>query len=582
VLQTTGSLQFEVENRGAFDRKVEIRISSQLPDGQPAERTIGIWELPAGSVHVGEIAVGDLPLQTVGASTEVFVFARDASGDAELQLDAFSEAISADFAPDYASADVYDETARTEQLDGGKRPTPGFEYSGRVVTADGTRNLADELVPSFDDAFVPLVPAIVRRVSPEAALPKRASFPGPVPQGGACTLRNVRFCAQWSAQYVDAGYGEDYLATTSYQNVAARGAMTYVEGPDYFSWYGALDSQGCTPVLSACPGSFNVYAFSQAEIAGSTFTVLECARPSKDDCGTTLLSQSNWIGVNMPIGGATTATLSPPGVHNGSRVMAVLSQMSIAPDMGITSGQSFQVRTNAPGSATGGLGADIGRNWNSPYENDATWKYIIGHEVGHAVHHAGHGQVDVSSDYSTGDSSLALCKCDHVSGWDGGLHCMESQEKTAAAQEEGSAHFFAARIFNLWSNPSPKMINYKYRCNPSAGTACVTGAYPRLAPPAAMTITGNERWLENKCGGPAGRGNERDWNTFLWRWNNDVPNYSSMNEIHATYRAACGGVNCSASVTWSALDTAAGSYFGPLSSKYNRFTSASIAAGIRH
>lgn len=259
--------------------------------------------------------------------------------------------------------------------------------------------------------------------------------------------------------------------------------------------------------------------------------------------------------------------------------------------MGLPSSQTLTVFVNADSSYTG-TGSHkyesyIGKNTSAPYQDDAYWKYIIGHEIGQAVHHATFGLLDVN--YSAGDSLVPLCTCTNqipVNDWDGPAHCLESQETTTSAEEEGMAHFFANRIFNAWNNSAPKFAYYKKTCNPSAGTACTSVSFPAIAPPRVYNVLANTKWLETNCGSSstiAGKGNEEDWNTFYWRWNNQSPNYSYMSEIFDVYRTACGGSTCSsATVSWAQLDAAAQSYLGFGTPKYSRFSASSSSAGVQH
>src|SRR5262249_55823134 len=82
-----------------------------------------------------------------------------------------------------------------------------------------------------------------------ARQPAASSSKGSAAQADS-TIVNFQLCATWRVQFVDAGFGEDYWATSSWQDVPARYAFGLIthQTDGSIIWQGNLDGNGCVGV----------------------------------------------------------------------------------------------------------------------------------------------------------------------------------------------------------------------------------------------------------------------------------------------------------------------------------------------
>ena len=216
------------------------------------------------------------------------------------------------------------------------------------------------------------------------------------------------------------------------------------------------------------------------------------------------------------------------------------------------------------------------------YPDDSHWKFVIAHEAGHAVQELAMGEfaqtgysyrcppgmtcngVTVNSGYIDPPSLLlpSLCGCQHVQSTQG-LHCLQSIERGGAAQGEGFAQFFAARVWNTQEEDDCTFVYYKdfldYSCTPGTsiaeGTCAPFGTEPATLlplftsqPPAAVDCREQVKWRNNFC--PMGSegaantervnmGTEYDWMNYFYNLNTTGTLTSTMADIWSIYRASC-------------------------------------------
>lgn len=183
----------------------------------------------------------------------------------------------------------------------------------------------------------------------------------------------------------------------------------------------------------------------------------------------------------------------------------------------------------------------------------------------------------------------AMCRCDHVESANK-LHCLQSLERTGAAQGEGFAQFYAAKIFNQRSESDCTFVYYKEFVDQTCRSEeCInwTPAAPsqfaqliRSQPPLAVGCADPPRWRNNFCG-VADFGTELDWMAFYWQLHAGpgAGDLFSMGDIYGVYTTACGGA-CNADEPWDDLQDAANTLFGVGSPRADRFAGSGETAGV--
>jgi hypothetical protein len=218
------------------------------------------------------------------------------------------------------------------------------------------------------------------------------------------------------------------------------------------------------------------------------------------------------------------------------------------------------------GSCDGGAGCFCG------WPDQSRWKYVILHEAGHQVQARAMG-ADGGGDYTFAcpkdttcsgkasgwiktrlvdppfvDSMSPLCGCQHV-GAANSEHCLQSIERTSAAQGEGFAQFFAAKGWNAPRTDDCKFVYYKELLQDTpcaAGETCLpftvgqTSLFSKL-PPFGISCETAFKWRNNHCpmGETAEMGTELDWLGFLWGVNTQGDSRATMNDLFAIYRNSC-------------------------------------------
>lgn len=193
------------------------------------------------------------------------------------------------------------------------------------------------------------------------------------------------------------------------------------------------------------------------------------------------------------------------------------------------------------------------------------WKYIIAHEVGHMLQNREHrglpqnhygfsasGDPVPHSDPGAlfdPEETNPICTCSHVTSanrW----HCLQSIEKSSAAQAEGFAHFVASKIWNR--DDLPCVFNYYKEF---AAPDCISeecelyvpegdsqfAQLQKNIPPVAVSCDEPHLWRNNFCNDNPDFGTEIDWMAFFWRVNMTTLNRINMREIADIYKDAFTG-----------------------------------------
>jgi hypothetical protein len=176
-------------------------------------------------------------------------------------------------------------------------------------------------------------------------------------------------------------------------------------------------------------------------------------------------------------------------------------------------------------------------------EDETHWKMIVTHEIGHQVQRRGIGERlgDVYQFDSGGiqindppwlATEASLCTCNHVEA-SNAWHCLQSIERTGAAQAEGFAQFLAARVWNDSTESDCTFAYYKEFKNESA----------TLRPPVPINCATPYKWRNAYCGmgESADMGTELDWLGFLYSLNVLSPEATRvpMTDLWRIYRNAC-------------------------------------------
>lgn len=196
--------------------------------------------------------------------------------------------------------------------------------------------------------------------------------------------------------------------------------------------------------------------------------------------------------------------------------------------------------------------------WNAQFNRwDSQLKSVVLHEMGHAIQQQLFGLQNLN--YTAGNATQAICKCDHVFDPLDRQHCIQSRERSGAAQLEGFGHFIAAIAQNNAAQNDASFPYYKELLW-ADGTV-----YP---PPVGISAYNYGKWMESFCAG-SNAGTEIDWMNFFYWVHRRTTSAYSLAQIRAVYRQACGGANCTSATdtTWSSLATAVNALHGPLSTK---------------
>lgn len=187
------------------------------------------------------------------------------------------------------------------------------------------------------------------------------------------------------------------------------------------------------------------------------------------------------------------------------------------------------------------------------WPDQSRWKYVVLHEAGHQIQDRAMGLLGSAYTFSCPSgmdcsrfrqSSLfsgwidppvdmdPLCRCDHVEAANA-EHCLQSIERSWSAQNEGFAHFIAAKAWNRQDTGECTFVYYKEHLEP--------GALPEL-PPVAIDCADPVKWRLSHCpmSTSGDMSTERDWLAFFWALNTQgASEGSTLDDIFLIYRHAC-------------------------------------------
>ncbi|MFW5741034.1 MAG: hypothetical protein ACOC1F_11775, partial [Myxococcota bacterium] len=532
----------------------------------------GFHALAPGETKTVKVAVGSLPMGSEQGSSELIAEAHiDREHGPRLSLT--SPSLYYHVAKDGKGVHAYGVRSLVEDFRGG--------------AVDGTTQTVSGFVKDANGSAVAVEPGAAEEAPSEGrfglgqttltfsdSIDTDAEVPEPPKQlDGARdrSYRSFQLCTHWKAQFTDAGFGEDYLATQGLQDVDARYAYAGVRrtSDGAFVWTGSLSYSGCTPMIELPPGSYELLQHSIMYSASKTFFVYHDVGSGQQLATITtpfsLLSQYySWY--------STTQTFTPSYHQPVTRVSGVVGHVLSATDNGIVDGNyTVYANTACPGKTY----SCYRPGDDSVYieTNDSNWKIIIAHELGHNIESRAIG--DMAHDY-TQTPIGGYCDCAHVVDPNSRAHCLQSREQLTAAQMEGFAQFMAAKTFNSQYEANCGFAYYKEFKIPMGDFGKV------LSPPLARDCRTNQLWMETHCP-TTNRGVEWDWQIFLWNVNTNSPYKTMMAELWSIYRSACGGTSCQyQEVSWSELDDAAETYHGSQSDEYVHFATVADAAGVNN
>lgn len=520
-------------------------------DQRVASRKLRRVRLKGGQAKQVRVPVRRLPVQSIGAPSAFEIHAT-IKGHEGGPVVVPSEQIYAQHLPGYKTAIVStpeDARARFARNDfrgsrafakGWKRiVAPLLKPRGRVYDAksrgfvdigslpsDGRARALGQASLAMTDKEAALVKDILQKQQPDLPSP----WP-PEPKEG------TRLCASWHASFVDAGYGEDYLAQKGLQTVPARYARAILTtDANQLVWQGVLDGQGCSEILSLEDQSFIFILIPEMYKDGAAIDVF-----FKKENG---VEFGEWFLTAFSL---FTIPNSPPGVsdinivsgHDDiTRVSAVMSQILATPDNGMPA-EAIDIWADSkcggdPNSYSACAGLKvmyIGERKQGGH--NSFWKYVIAHEFGHVQQRLEMGIPH--KDYDAFAPPEPGCRCDHVVS-SNKKHCMQSLEEAGVAQVEGWAQFYAAKAFNDPAQNDCTHVYYKEYLYldkefPSAHT-----------PPVPRDCRGMVRWHYNYCWHPGQDvSTEHDWMNFLWSANTVSSSRSTMDDLAAIFRTACTG-----------------------------------------
>jgi hypothetical protein len=327
----------------------------------------------------------------------------------------------------------------------------------------------------------------------------------------------------------------------------------YRNGTLVWSWY--LNSSGCTDLIPGSSGAYEVVV--TPELLAPTGAAVGIS--PHDDWVWRTFSATHQLN-SVPNGSTWTFNDNLGLGDSVANVAAAMTQLASLSDSGLRSGlyYSLYAEEQCPGAISCYTNGAVYLGWNTQFGTwDSFFKSVILHEAGHNIQDWLFG--NQKGDYTSGNSTIDLCKCDHVFDPNDRSHCIQSRETGSSAQKEGFGHFIASITLNNASQSNAVFPYYK-------DVKWLDGdVYP---PPFAIPSFSTIRWMESFCT-KSNAGTEMDWLNFYYWVNRQTAEKFSLSEIRAVYRRACGGSNCTTSqeTTWDSLKTAANFIHGSTSQK---------------
>jgi len=539
-VQLASSLSLKIESREPVE--VQLHLVSQGLDSRTVERPYGSFILPAEGSRTIQVALAELPLQSVSYSalgTVRATFTRvDGSVMAQHAPDFYHH-----FSDDYEETFVYHFDTMVRELNGGQLTDNVYDLRGRVWQ---------------DDSFIDI--GEVRWEFYGGPPPDES---GPLVDWGEWTgeafqpVEGFPVCVDWETRYIDAFPGEDYVKSLGTQAVDASyaafqiGRITsstpcVVVTPESSCVEivsgGWLDKNGCTKLPDAIEGeSYIFWIYTKMKKSGGINVDVKYHDDSGNEKGTQRWRLS--FSVPPPMSPLPPAAYLTTDFHPATNAAAVMSRLLTLPDL-LVPASSYKVNVNkdCPDSKDNACAVTtvvFTGKWNHStpgVPGDLQYKYVLAHEAGHVVQLLGSGRARYNHDgnpYDNEASKEPLCKCEDIVVTSNKKHCLQSRETTAVAQNEGFAHFVAAKLFNDAAGDDCG-FNY-YKEFKASATKKVTG------PPNNIDCRNPVTWRNEHCpDNNVYAGTEYDWLQFLWNLNAVGDNTSTVNDIYEIWKYACG------------------------------------------
>ena len=338
------------------------------------------------------------------------------------------------------------------------------------------------------------------------------------------------FCMKWRVQTTDSGrtvtlpdgsvIKEDYWATDDPQLQTAHGMLFTVQRPGLNGGLPLLlvanPSTGCanlTDTAGTHAYALRAHAVSLDANHNVVRVVDALGAPYVFDVA---VQATSGVTLSVPVPSNPFFPLTDDEKAIGT--LAAISAFSAYRSTFGLSGKRMDIIEAEASSAHSGPGVDLSQlergyiriSIHKPSHEDATdhrtMKFIVSHEMGHAwllLNHGGGVEPNVALDY---DASVDAAACHYVAD-DGSddTYTIDSLEYNAVGFREGTAHFYAARV---WNDAKPDGVFTWFAGNgrslaqvadPDLGGGrtfqrCVTPSR-KLATLCADNVTTNEDWL---------------------------------------------------------------------------------------
>jgi hypothetical protein len=562
TIAKTDFIRVQVRNTRNRTLSVALTLRAAGLDSRKVSRSLTTLSLTANQTKVYNLAIGSIPVQSVGSITELQIQGAGTDNGQSFRALA-TKPLFADFNTTFTTA-----TFRTQK--GAASRTQGIVPAslslsalnltldtprGRVRNSSGTmvdvttltRNqvLATEMLDGIDGWNKRLA------IGSQIPLPPPAST---IPQVA------IHVCAVWPAEYDDATglIGDDFLNTPGLSNYADRyGDATVLDTADNVIWNGSLGSDGCTPTLFLKEGNYSLLQYPLVRRlyddnqTPTEFRVFMAQPGMTFEDVQIYLTRFHATPSTGPTVNLTVANSIQDHVTN---VMAALGQVLVTPDIYFRGKELRQIGTESKfvgqhdifvNTGCGGLGscAPESNVWLGP-NNDgvpAAWQRgVMLHELGHAQMYSGLFGGFNGTDFNDLPSEQVgippLCRCDHVSA-SNAVHCLQSLEPGGAAISEGYGHYFASKILNNQSQANCSFPYYK--------EVLLTAGQLPVYPPVSVSCRTPVKWMANHCLDATRHdsGIEYDWMQFLWNLDTTGANLTNRGILESIL-TACGGDSC--------------------------------------
>jgi hypothetical protein len=564
-------MTLRVRNRGTVTATVGLALVSFGLDFRTVRRTLSSITVGAGQTGTRLIEMRrDQPIKGISYSSDTFVEARLVRpGLAPLVID--SPHVYNHYSSDYSTMTAYGYDVMIASFSGGQLTNDAFDLRGQVLDGAEYADIGFVRQREAKELGVALMPA---------AGPRVGTSPGWGPEQGQPVSGSHTVCVDWKTKFVDNALNEDYAPGDGEQAIdASYGRATIVKvlqspcpmppggsGCTQTIWTGYLNSSGCVSIDLTPLTQYALWLDSTLKKGNAIFNV-DYVNNSLVDKG---IQTYRMNFVPAPPGSPLPPPMLKTSFATNTGVSAVVSRALKAPDMAIANA-TYPIKAGAkcPTLGVNNSCRHNGTVYIAPLvvpghpgvKGDAYWKFVIGHELGHSLQAEGMGTIAPTYTFPgyPGDPDPPgmdeACTCAHVdTALTNDLHCLQSWERSADAQQEGIGHFFASK---MWNNPLGNDCAFVYykEFNPDSG--------PTELPPIEKLCKAAAKWRNNHCDDRAG-GTELDWLQFYWDINT-TGSKVTVHDLFESYQALCGGKCVGAKPTWDGLLSGALDYMNSTS-----------------